>query len=79
MSPGWQGDTLTFTGEQMMMGEKASAKDTFTKKGANEFTHEFEMTMKAKRTRSSTRPARRRLRRSSRVLSGAPEHGAPET
>jgi hypothetical protein len=46
MSPGWEGDTIAFTGEQDVMGEKATAKDTLTKKGANEFTHKFELTMK---------------------------------
>lgn len=46
MSPGWEGDTFTFTGEQDVMGEKATAKDTLTKKGANEFSHKFELTMK---------------------------------
>jgi hypothetical protein len=46
MSPGWQGDTMTWTGDQMLMGEKASAKDVFVKKGNNEFTHKFDLTMK---------------------------------
>jgi hypothetical protein len=46
MSPGWEGDTLTYTGEQDVMGEKATAKDTLTKKGANQFWHKFELTMK---------------------------------
>jgi Protein of unknown function (DUF1579) len=46
MSSGWQGDTITFTGDQMIMGEKASAKDVFTKKGNTEFTHRFDLTMK---------------------------------
>lgn len=46
MSSGWEGETMIFSGDQMMMGEKASAKDTFTKKGTSEFTHKFEMTMK---------------------------------
>ena len=45
-SPGWEGDTITFSGEQDIMGEKATAKDTVTKKGANELTHKFELTMK---------------------------------
>jgi hypothetical protein len=46
MSPGWEGDSISFTGEQVVMGEKATAKDTITKKGAREFTHKFELTMK---------------------------------
>ena len=48
-SPGWEGDTIVFTGEQDVMGEKATAKDTLTKKGANQFTHKFELTMKGER------------------------------
>ena len=46
MSPGWEGDTITYTGEQDVMGEKATAKDTLTKKGANQFWHKFELTIK---------------------------------
>lgn len=46
MSPGWEGDAIVYTGEQNLMGEKATAKDTLTKKGANEFVHKFELTMK---------------------------------
>jgi uncharacterized protein DUF1579 len=46
MSPGWEGDSIAFTGEQVVMGEKATAKDSLTKKGANQFTHKFELTMK---------------------------------
>jgi hypothetical protein len=46
MSPGWEGDNISFNGEQVVMGEKATAKDTITKKGDNEFTHKFELTMK---------------------------------
>ncbi len=46
MSPGWEGDTITYTGEQNVMGEKATAKDTLSKKNANEFVHKFELTMK---------------------------------
>jgi hypothetical protein len=45
MSPGWEGDTITFTGDQVVMGKKGSAKDTITKKGNNQFTHKFELTM----------------------------------
>lgn len=46
MSPGWQGDTLVWTGDQTIMGEKGTARDTLVKKSATEFTHKFEMTMK---------------------------------
>ena len=45
-SPGWEGDTLTWTGEQMVMGEKATARDTLVKKSDTEFTHKFELEMK---------------------------------
>ncbi len=45
-SPGWQGDTMTWTGDQMGMGEKAAARDTFVKKSASEYTHKFEMQTK---------------------------------
>ena len=45
-SPGWEGDSMTYTGDQQVMGETATAKDTLAKKGANEFTHKFELTMK---------------------------------
>jgi hypothetical protein len=46
MSPGWQGDTMVWTGDQMLMGEKAAAKDTFVKKSDSEFTHKFELQTK---------------------------------
>ena len=45
MSPGWEGDTMTFTGDQVVMGKKGTAKDTITKKGNNQFAHKFELTM----------------------------------
>jgi hypothetical protein len=40
---GWDGDVLAFSGEAMMMGEKTQVRDTFTKKGENEFQHKGEM------------------------------------
>jgi len=46
MSPGWQGDTMVWTGDQMIMGEKATAKDTFVKKSDTEYTHKFELQTK---------------------------------
>ena len=46
MSPGWQGDTMVWTGDTMAMGEKAGARDTFVKKSDSEFTHKFELNMK---------------------------------
>jgi hypothetical protein len=45
-SPGWQGDTMVWSGDQVMMGEKGGARDTFVKKGDGEFTHKFEVSMK---------------------------------
>lgn len=45
-SPGWEGDTITFSGDQMIMGEKTPVKDTFVKKGPNNFNHKFEMSTK---------------------------------
>jgi hypothetical protein len=45
-SPGWEGDTMTFSGEQNVMGEKATANYILTKKGPAEFAHKFELTMK---------------------------------
>ena len=46
MSPGWQGDTIVWTGDQRVMGEKAGARDSFVKKSDTEFTHKFELNMK---------------------------------
>jgi hypothetical protein len=46
MSPGWQGDTMVWTGDQMVMGEKAGARDTFVKKSDTEFTHKFDLNVK---------------------------------
>ncbi len=46
MSPGWQGDTMVWTGDQMGLGEKAAARDTYVKKGDTEFTHKYELNMK---------------------------------
>ncbi len=46
MSPGWEGDTMVWTGDQMLMGEKAAAKDTFVKKSDTEYTHKFELQTK---------------------------------
>ena len=42
-SNGWTGEVLVFEGESQMMGHKAGGRDTFTKKGANEFVHLGEM------------------------------------
>ena len=46
MSPGWQGDTMVWTGDQMVMGEKATARDTYVKKSDTDYTHKFELNMK---------------------------------
>jgi hypothetical protein len=45
-SPGWQGDTMVWTGDQTVMGEKATARDTFVKKSPSEYTHKFDLQMK---------------------------------
>lgn len=47
-SPGWQGETLVFSGEQKVMGEKATARDTLVRKSDREYTHKFELEMKGK-------------------------------
>lgn len=46
MSPGWQGDTSVWTGDQMLMGEKVSARDTFVKKSDTEYAHKYELNLK---------------------------------
>jgi hypothetical protein len=46
LSPGWQGDTMVFTGDQMVMGDKAGARDTFVRKSDTEYTHKFEVNLK---------------------------------
>ncbi len=45
LSPGWQGDTMVWTGD-MVVGEKTTARDTYVKKSDTEFTHKFELKMK---------------------------------
>jgi len=45
-SPGWQGDTMIWNGDQMGLGEKATSRDTFAKKSDTEFTHKFDLNMK---------------------------------
>ena len=40
---GWNGDTMIFEGMASGMGEPGGARDTFTKKGANELAHIGEM------------------------------------
>jgi hypothetical protein len=39
-------DTMVWTGDQNVMGEKATARDTFVKKSDTEYTHKFELQMK---------------------------------
>ena len=46
MSPGWQGDTMVWTGDMMVMGDKLAARDTYVKKSDTEFTHKFDLNMK---------------------------------
>ena len=45
-SPGWQGDTSVWTGDQMIMGEKTGSRDTFVKKGDTEYMHKYELNTK---------------------------------
>ncbi len=47
-SPGWQGDTMTLTGEMNMGGQKVTATDIFTKKGDKEMLHKATMAMGGK-------------------------------
>ena len=47
-SPGWQGDTMAWSGDQNVMGQKMNVKDTFAKKSAAEVTHKFEYENKGK-------------------------------
>jgi hypothetical protein len=42
-SPGWQGNTMTFTGEQTIMGQKVQGRDTFVKKTERDWEHRFEL------------------------------------
>jgi hypothetical protein len=37
---------MVWTGDQNVMGEKATARDTFVKKSDTEYTHKFELQMK---------------------------------
>jgi hypothetical protein len=48
MSPGWQGDSISFAGDQTVMGKKGVARDTFVKKSETEFTHKFELRLDGK-------------------------------
>jgi uncharacterized protein DUF1579 len=45
-SPGWQGDTSVWTGDQMIMGEKTGSRDTFVRKSDNEYAHKYELNTK---------------------------------
>ena len=44
-SPGWNGDTIVWTGEGWMGGQKLESKDTFTKKGAEALEHSWELNL----------------------------------
>jgi len=44
-SPGWEGDKMVMTGEGMMAGQKASVRDTITRKGDKEFVWATDMKM----------------------------------
>ncbi len=41
-SPGFQGDTIEFTGDAFMMGQRMKVRDTITKAGPKEIVHKFE-------------------------------------
>lgn len=41
-SPGWQGDSITWTGEATLQGHKSAMRDVITKKGSHEFRHTYE-------------------------------------
>jgi hypothetical protein len=45
-SPGWQGNTMVFTGDQLVMGQKAKVRDTFVKKTEADWQHRVEMNIK---------------------------------
>ena len=47
-SSGWVGDVLTFEGPWHIGGMTSNARDTFTKKGANEITHRGELEYEGK-------------------------------
>lgn len=44
-SPGFAGDTIAFSGEGYMMGQKVKVRETMTKKGEKEAGHKFEVDM----------------------------------
>jgi len=41
-SPGFQGDTIQFTGEAFMMGQQMKVRDSITKAGPKEIVHKIE-------------------------------------
>jgi hypothetical protein len=41
-SPGFQGDTIEFTGDAFMMGQKMKVRETITKAGPKEIVHKVE-------------------------------------
>jgi hypothetical protein len=47
-SAGWQGDTLVWTGQSAMGGQRIPARDTFTKKPDGSLTHKGELQMGGK-------------------------------
>lgn len=44
-SPGWQGDTMVWTGEGVLGGQKVPLRDHFTKKGETRLVHRYEASM----------------------------------
>ena len=49
-SPGWNGDTLVFTGEGKMGGDKMVVRDTFVKAANGSLRHDWEMQIEGKWT-----------------------------
>ena len=43
-SPGWQGDSMTVTGDYYVAGQKLGARDVFSRKSPQEFFHTVELT-----------------------------------
>jgi hypothetical protein len=44
-SPGWNGDTMVWSGEGWMGGQKLTSRDTFTKKGEETLEHSWELNL----------------------------------
>jgi hypothetical protein len=49
-SPGWAGDTMVWSGEGWMGGQKLTSRDTFTKKAGETLEHSWELNLDGKWT-----------------------------